>query len=71
MEKVKKISFKNAEIVVHEDKTITIIERTKDGDVFSMDFASCVEDFKGIQNLAISISTKSEIIVEDIEENEE
>ena len=60
MEKVKKISFKNAEIIFNEEEGLQVIERLKDEEVHT-DLEQALREFEGIQNLAISISTKSEV----------
>ncbi len=59
MEKVRKTSFKNAEIIF-SDEGIKVLERLKEEEV-ETDLESALREFEGIQNLAISISTKSEI----------
>lgn len=59
MEKVRKTSFKNVEIIF-SDEGIKVLERLKEEEV-ETDLESALREFEGIQNLAISISTKSEI----------
>ena len=59
MEKVRKTSFKNAEIIF-SDEGIKVLERLKEEEV-ETDLESALREFEGIQNLAMSISTKSEI----------
>lgn len=59
MEKTRKVSFKNAEIIF-SDEGIKVLERLKEEEV-ETDLESALREFEGIQNLAISISTKSEI----------
>ncbi len=59
MEKTKKVSFKSAEIIF-SDEGMKVLERLKEEEV-ETDLESALREFEGIQNLAISISTKSEI----------
>lgn len=59
IEKVRKTSFKNAEILF-TDEGIKILERLKDEEV-ETDLELALRDFEGCANLAISITTKSEI----------
>ena len=59
MEKVRKVSFKSAEIIF-SDEGMKVLERLKEEEV-ETDLESALREFEGIQNLAISISTKSEI----------
>lgn len=59
MEKVRKTSFKNAEILFGDDG-IKVLERLKDEEV-ETDLETALRDFEGCVNLAISITTKAEI----------
>lgn len=59
MEKARKTSFKNAEILFGDDG-IKVFERIKD-DVIETDLETALRDFEGCTNLAISITTKAEI----------
>lgn len=59
MEKVRKTSFKNAEILF-TDEGMKVLERLKDEEI-ETDLEVALRDFEGCANLAISITTKSEI----------
>lgn len=59
MEKMKKTSWKNAEILFGDDG-IKILERLKDEEVETK-LEDALRDYEGCMNLSISISTKAEI----------
>lgn len=59
MEKIRKTSFKSAEILFG-DEGIKILERIKDEEI-ETDLETALRDFEGCANLSIAITTKAEI----------
>lgn len=58
MEKLKKVSFKNAELLF-EEEGIRVVERIKDEEI-TTDLETALRDFEGCLDLSIAISTKAE-----------
>lgn len=62
MKRKKAISIKNAELRVDDDGFVTILERDKEGEIINViDMVDVVNEFEGVENLSISLSTDTEI----------
>ena len=62
MKRKKAISIKNAELRVDGNGVVTILERDKEGEIINViDMVDVVNEFKGVENLSISLSTDTEI----------
>lgn len=62
MKRKKAISIKNAELRVDDNGFVTILERDKEGEIINViDMVDVVNEFEGVENLSISLSTDTEI----------
>ena len=62
MKRKKAISIKNAELRVDGNGVVTILERDKEGEIINViDMVDVVDEFEGVENLSISLSTDTEI----------
>ncbi len=62
MKRKKAISIKNAELRVDGNGVVTILERDKEGEIINViDMVDVVNEFEGVENLSISLSTDTEI----------
>ena len=62
MKRKKAISIRNAELRVDDNGFVTILERDKEGEIINViDMVDVVNEFEGVENLSISLSTDTEI----------
>ena len=62
MKRKKAISIENAELRVDDNGFIEIVERDKEGEIINViDMVDVANEFEGVENLSITLSTDTEI----------